>query len=326
MNIFPARFHLLSARLTAFCLLLLLASPLAAGPLRDKLKERQKEKLQERMEEEQEAVANRTLPAGCMLKEDVAYGEAPRQKMDVYLPAASAAPAPIIFMVHGGAWKYGDKKNTRVVDNKLNRYVPGGFIFISVNYRMLPLADPLEQLDDIARALAYVQAHAAEFHGDPSKVILMGHSAGAHLVSLLSCHPDLAGRHGIKPWLGTVSLDSATYNVVETMEHKHLKLYDEPFGTDKKFWRACSPYHVLSKPVPPILAVYSSQRDDSTAQARNFAAHATKLGSRVTTLGEDLKHSEINEFLGKPGAYTNAVENFLRALDPAVAALLDSKS
>lgn len=303
-------------------LLLLSPAAVSAGPLRDRIKERQKAKLEEMMEQEKEAAANRQLPPGTTLKADLAYGPAPRQKLDVYLPPAGAAPAPVIFMVHGGAWKWGDKTNTRVVDNKLQHWVPRGFVFVSINYRMLPAAGPLEQADDVARALAYVQAHAADFNADPARVILMGHSAGAHLVTLISTHPDLAAKHGVKPWLGTVSLDSAVYNVVAMMEHKHLKLYDEPFGTDRNFWQACSPYHVLTKPVPPILAVCSTKSDDSVKQSKAFAAHAKKMGTSVTVLPEDLKHSEINELLGQPGAYTEAVEKFLRRLDPVVAAKL----
>lgn len=293
-----------------------------AGPIRDALKERRAERLRNAMAEEMDAASTRPLPDGVVRKADLAYGPHAQQRLDVYLSATAKEIAPIIFMVHGGAWKYGDKRMAAVIENKIQRWVTKGFVFVSVNNRLLPAANPLEQAEDVARALAYVQQHAAEFQGDPARVILMGHSAGAHLVSLVSTHADLAFRQGAKPWLGTVSLDSAAYDIAAIMEDRHFKFYDEAFGKDPAFWRLASPYHVLAKPVPPILVVCSSRRDDSTDQAEKFSARARKIGSPVTVLTEDLSHKEINQLLGKPGAYTGAVEAFLRTLDPMVAAML----
>lgn len=92
-----------------------------------------------------------------LVMRDVAYGDGKRQRMDIYRPAIAyiaAHKAPIILMVHGGGWAYGDKGLDRVVDNKVARWVPRGFIFVSVNYPMIPDADPVAQADHIARALA----------------------------------------------------------------------------------------------------------------------------------------------------------------------------
>ena len=306
-------------------LLIAMADSSCAGPLREAIKERRIEKLKSALQEEANDSASRELPEGVTLQRDLAYGSDPRQQLDVYLPAAATELAPIIFLVHGGAWKFGDKRATGVIDNKVRRWVTRGFILVSINYRMLPDANPLQQAEDVARALAYVQQHAAEFHGDSAQVVLMGHSAGAHLVSFISAHPDLATKLGAKPWLGTVSLDSAAFDVVEIMQHRHFKLYDEAFGKDPAFWKSVSPYHVLTKPVPPILAVCSSRRDDSTKQAKQFAAHAKQISSSVTVQAEDLTHADINKKLGEPGAYTDAVEAFLRTLDPVVAAKLGKR-
>jgi acetyl esterase/lipase len=131
----------------------------------------------------------------------VAYGGDAAQRFDVYAPR-EAKGAPVIFMVHGGSWFYGDKRETAVVEHKVERWAPKGYVFISVNYRMVPKADPLEQARDVARALAFAQSRAKEWGGDPSKFILMGHSAGAHLVGLLSANPAEAVKLGAKPWLG----------------------------------------------------------------------------------------------------------------------------
>jgi arylformamidase len=99
------------------------------------------------------------LPGGIRVIRDVAYGGDSRQRFDVYVPA-QAKNAPVIFMVHGGAWRTGDKAAKSVVENKVSRWVPMGFIFISANYRLLPETDPLEQARDVARAIAAAQDKA----------------------------------------------------------------------------------------------------------------------------------------------------------------------
>ena len=80
--------------------------------------------------------------------------------------------------------------------------------------------------------------------------------------------------------------------------------------------------HHLTKDGPPWLGVCSSERRISCGANRTYAAKAMEVGARAETLGEDLNHGEINNELGKPGAYTDAVEVFMGSLDPAVKALL----
>jgi acetyl esterase/lipase len=262
------------------------------------------------------------LPAGAVAMRDIAYGSDPKQVMDVYRPRA-ASHAPVIFMVHGGAWRFGDKTATSVVANKIARWLPKGFIFISIDYPMLPQQDALRQADDVARALAFAQAHATSWGGDPAKFIVMGHSAGAHLVALLSAAPAKAYRIGAKPWLGTVALDSAAMDVAGVMQRRHLPFYDSAFGSDPAQWRQASPIAMLTAGATPLLAVCSTQRrDHSCTAAADYVARATTLGVRASVSQQDLSHEQIDERLGLPGAYTDDVEAFLRTLDPAVAAAL----
>lgn len=297
---------------------LLLASPLwgampcpvQAGPVMD------------RMAERREARQNALTAAQSPAHKDVAYGSDPSQTLDVYVPTTAVRGAPAIFMVHGGAWAIGDKASSQVVRHKAARWLPKGLLFISVNYRMLPKADPLEQARDVARALAFAQQHAASWGGDAGRFVLMGHSAGAHLVSLLAANPDLAREQGAKPWLGTVSLDSAAFDVPAIMKARHARLYDRAFGQDPTFWAATSPLHQLKQAQAPLLAVCSSRRDDACPQAQGFADKAKALGMRVTVLPQDRSHAEINNELGEPGAYTEAVEDFLRSLDERLAQAL----
>ncbi|MEY3768815.1 MAG: hypothetical protein RLZZ11_1885 [Cyanobacteriota bacterium] len=150
------------------------------------------------------------------------------------------------------------------------------------------------QLQDVARALAFVQEKAASWGGDPDRVILMGHSAGAHLVTLLDVSPFSQFNPRPRPVLGTVSLDSAAMDVEQ----------------------------VMTPGSAPVLSVYSTRRDDATRQTQQFAAKGKSLGLRIETLGQDLSHGDINGQLGLDNAYTRQVETFMASLDAKVAQLL----
>ncbi|MDB5849585.1 MAG: alpha/beta hydrolase [Rhodoferax sp.] len=251
--------------------------------------------------------------------DDLPYGVAPRQRMDVILPARPAH-APVLLMVHGGAWMAGNKDSRGVVDNKAARWVARGFIFVSVNYRMWPEADPAEQALDVARALAAVQAQAPGWGGDPARVVLMGHSAGAHLVALLGAAPSRARAAGAGPWLGTIALDSAAVNVPALMQRPHLRFYDRVFGSDPAYWASASPLQQMSADATPMLLVCARQRPDQPCrQAEEMAVRAKALGRQTDVLPQSLTHAEINAQLGLPGGYTDAVEAFMAGLDPALA-------
>jgi arylformamidase len=252
-------------------------------------------------------------PIGMRVLRDLPYGSDPAQRMDVYLPSAPQR-APVLFMVHGGGWRIGDKAMGRVTTNKVNHWVGRGYIFVSVNYRMLPAADPLEQSKDIASAVAAAQSSAAGWGGDASRFILMGHSAGAHLVALLAADPAAAYAMGAKPWLATIALDSAAYDVSRIMNERHFRLYDDAFGKDPAYWRKVSPLDRLSGTPAPMLLVCSTLRKDSCEQARSFAAQVNLRQGRATVLPLALTHAEINQNLGLPGPYTSAVSDFFAGL------------
>jgi acetyl esterase/lipase len=254
-----------------------------------------------------------------VLTRDVKYGADRLQSFDVYA-AAGAKGAPIIFMVHGGAWRIGDKTNDRVVDAKVAHWVPKGFVLISANNRLLPDADPFEQARDIADALAFAQQHAAEWGADGARVVLMGHSAGAHLVTLVATSQEL--RAIPQPWLATISLDTATLDVVETMRGSHHRLYDIAFGRDETFWTRTSPLAQLTRDTSPFLLVCSTRRSDSCPQGDAFAAKAKSLGVRAEVLRKDFSHREINQLLGSDATYTAAVDRFLASVDPTFASRL----
>ncbi|WP_426305661.1 alpha/beta hydrolase [Acidovorax facilis] len=280
--------------------------------------------------QKQAAAAPAALSVGVQRIADVPYGTDPAQRMDVYVPTspttgtnslvASAVRAPVIFMVHGGGWRHGDKAMGRVVQEKVNRWVPTGFILISINYRMLPDAPVAVQERDVQAALMAAQQRAGTWGGDPNRFILMGHSAGAHLVALLNARAPQALREGAWPWLGTVSLDSAMMNVPARMRAPHLPLYDDAFGADPAYWVAMSPFHQWTAGAPPMQMVCSAQRaDDPCQQSDAMARHVRNQGGRAEVLPQDLDHGEINAQLGLDSDYTRAVEAFMGSLDAEVA-------
>ncbi|HLO63017.1 MAG TPA: alpha/beta hydrolase [Azonexus sp.] len=249
---------------------------------------------------------------------DVPYGPAAEQRFDFYAPP-QGRDAPLIVMVHGGGWRRGDKEMGRVVDNKVARWVPRGIAFASINYRMQPTAAPLDQARDVARALAALQRDAAKLGIDRDNIVLMGHSAGAHLIALLAARPDLQDEAGVKTWRGTVLLDSGALDVPAIMNGRHLPLYDRAFGSNPADWLAASPYQQLRQASGPLLAVCSSRRLNACPQAGNFVAKAKGLGTQAAVLPLDKTHAEINAQLGEEAAYTAEVERYLGNWSPAFA-------
>lgn len=253
-----------------------------------------------------------TAAAGDVLR-DVPYGNARAQRMDVYRPDAPHG-APIIVMVHGGAWMLGDKRSSGVVEPKATHWKQLGYVFVSVNYRLWPEANPVDQARDVASALAYVQRHASGWGGDPARIVLMGHSAGAHLVALLSANPALAGTQGATRWLGTVSLDAGAIDVAGLMAAPHARFYDRVFGADPAFWHRASPLDQLAHEAVPMLLVCSSKRVLSCPANHAFAQRAQAMGDQADVLDMPLSHADLNAGLGALDGYTANVDGFLRRL------------
>lgn len=259
--------------------------------------------------------------ADNLVRRNIAYGAEDEQRFDVYAPE-QARRAPVIFLVPDGGGSNGDKDARRVLENKLGRWLPRGFAVVTVNYRAAPKAGPYEQARDVAQALAKAQEMADNWGGDRKRFILIGHSAGAHLIALLASTPRLSTDLQTAPWLGSILLDSGTLDVPGIMTGRHFKLYDEAFGSDPNYWQATSPYHQLDRRTAPILAVCSTQRPESCPQAQRFVAKAESFGTRAAVLAQDLSHREISLSLGGESRYTAAIEAFMRGLDKGVAAAL----
>lgn len=260
---------------------------------------------------------------------NVAYGGKSLEKLDVFFSGkkSTVASAPIILMVHGGGWCVGDKGGAMMTENKVARWMPKGFVFISINYPMInDGSNALAQASHVAKAAAFVQANAQKWGGDPTKLVLMGHSAGAHLVSLVNASAKIRQANGLRPILGTVSLDAGAIDVVKQMPNVYpfLKIrYQEAFGLTEAEWITASPFHQFDASAAPWLGVCSTTRkDDPCGQAKAYADKSNRLGVKAAVQPEHKSHSTLNKELGKPGDYTSKVETFMASLDPLIAQLL----
>ncbi len=114
---------------------------------------------------------------------DIPYAEPAleRQVLDVYSPQ-DAKNLPVVFWIHGGGWQAGDKSSVQI---KPQVFVDKGFVFVSTNYRLLPHVDMETIVRDIAKSIHWVHDHIAEHGGDPKRLLIMGHSAGAQLAALV---------------------------------------------------------------------------------------------------------------------------------------------
>ena len=270
------------------------------------------------------SAVSHAVPENVTLRSDIAYGPHEKQKLDVYSPAG-AEDAPVIFMIHGGAWRGGDKARPEETDLKVAHWVPKGFVYISTNYRLLPEMDPVGQARDVAAAIAFAQKNAAKWGGNADKFILMGHSAGAHLVSLVAAdHKNLSGGK-MQPWLGTVSLDISNYDLPSRVSGENpSEFYLEIFGNDPTYWQKASPYHTLTEQMPPFYAVCTTQNEFACPQSELFVKKAKSFGGKGGVLAVGLGHMEINWEFGKNADYTAAVDMLLKAIDPEVEGLLEN--
>ena len=117
------------------------------------------------------------------VKRDIPYAEPadPRQKVDIYAPEG-AKNLPVVFWIHGGGWQTGDRTNIQV---KPQAFADKGFVFVSTGYRLLPNVDMGTIIRDVAKSVRWVHDHIGEHGGDPKRILVMGHSAGAQLAALI---------------------------------------------------------------------------------------------------------------------------------------------
>jgi acetyl esterase/lipase len=133
------------------------------------------------------ALLNITVPrGGYSLHRDINYGPVPRQKLDIYVPDGLTAPAPVILFFYGGNWDSGSKELYLAFGQA---FASEGFVVAIADYRLYPAVKYPAFLEDSAAAFAFVHAHASQYGGDPGRIFLAGHSAGAYNAIMLVSDP-----------------------------------------------------------------------------------------------------------------------------------------
>jgi acetyl esterase/lipase len=263
--------------------------------------------------------ASEAPPAG---RTEYAYGSDALQKLDFW-PAASGRPAPLILFVHGGGWKRGDKQSATGM-HKVEHWTDEGFAFASINYRLVPAATVEQQAADVCAAVAWLRGHAARLGIDTSRVVLMGHSAGAHLVALVGTDPQYLAAAGLSlsDLRGVIALDGACYDFPRQLAGAGRFMrgtYSEAFGTEPARQRALSPALQTLKPNTPAFLIVHIDRADGRAQAEALANALMQAGTSAEVHGVDgtglLGHLEINRSLGRADyPATAVVDAWLRKL------------
>jgi arylformamidase len=260
------------------------------------------------------------------VKRDIPYADPAdkRQVLDVYSPKG-AKDLPVVFWIHGGGWQTGDKKDVQLKPQAFN---DKGFVFVSTNYRLLPDVDMGTIVRDVAKAVRWVHDHVAEYGGDPKRLFVMGHSAGAQLAALV-CTDDRylkAEKLSLDVVKGCVPVDGDTFDVpaiIETAEAR-WKAHGLPpakFGHREKFGNDPAKHkdfsavtHVAKdKNIPPFLILHVAEHPDTSAQARRLGNVLKEAGVPVTVFGaRETTHNRINADLGKPDdPATKALFEFL---------------
>lgn len=288
--------------------------------------------------------------SGYTLHKDIVYATGTPQNqltLDVYVPNGGAVKKPVMVYVHGGSWRTGDKAHTA---NKDEYFTKLGYVFVSVNYRLSP--DPINLTDanrvmfpthprDVAKAVAWVFNNIGNYSGDVGKVSLIGHSAGAHLVSLLSTDKSYLNNEGIQlnQIKCTCSLDAGAYDIpyylnkYEAQGSNQWNTYINAFGNNQTTWQNASPitYLASNQFIPPFMLVHqgTAQRVDL---ATRFGNALTNKAIPVTYLNaQPLDHEGINQVLGSTlpqvQVYNNAVSNFFtNCLNNPVTAIENEES
>ncbi len=248
------------------------------------------------------------------VRRDIPYADPAqkRQTLDVYAPAG-AKDLPVVFWIHGGGWQTGDKKDVQLKPQAFN---DRGFVFVSINYRLLPDVDMGTIVRDVAKAVRWVHDHIAEHGGDPDRLFVMGHSAGAQLAALVCTDDRYLKAEGLSLAIvkGCVPVDGDTYDVpaiIETAETRwrvhHLPPakfgHREKFGNDPEKHKDFSAVtHVArDKGIPPFLLLHVAGHPDTTAQAQRLANVLRDADVPVTVFAApETTHSKINADLGRP--------------------------
>jgi arylformamidase len=250
--------------------------------------------------------------------------------LDVYTPKSSStdsqeAGRPVVVMIHGGGWRSGDKGNESQGARKASLFVGQGYVYVSVNYRLSPAVQHPAHVEDVAKALSWLADNIASYGGDPKRIFLMGHSAGAHLAALVTTDEAYLNRLGKSPAMvrGVILLDTAAYDILRNIDNFpdsefNRLLIENAFGKDRETWAKASPIeYVKQGKVLPAFLVFHTDRKSSTAISKEFVEALQKAGvPAADVLVRGKNHQKLNREIGQQGDGTSGlILEFLHGKD-----------
>ena len=247
---------------------------------------------------------------------------APTQKVDIYRPdkpagglfalAAKQPEKPVVLYVHGGGWIKGDRDRVYHLPAWAKER---GYVLVSIDYRPVPKTNIDGQVSDVVRAINWTRNHITTYGGDPSRIVIMGHSAGSHLVSMVAAKK-LGG--DIR---GVVANDVQAYDLAEyyrLRNNSHARVYRAAFGTNRADWARWSPMTWVKQNsgFPPFLILHSrSDGERRKKLANHFAVALRAKGTLVTVFdGKNYTHGSIASRIGRSAEVTRAVDRFVAAV------------
>jgi acetyl esterase/lipase len=204
----------------------------------------------------------------------LAYGEDPRLKLDVYVPR-QAGSRPVVVFFYGGTWSSGMRANYAFVGAAL---AERGYVTVIPDYRLYPAVRFPAFIQDGARAVDWAQQHARDFGGDPDRIVLMGHSAGAHIAALLAFNPSYLAKAGVRPdsIAGFIGM-SGPYALTPDTDTLHA-IFGPPYQPSD--WQ---PVQFVGRTSPATLLLHGA--DDQVVAS----AHTERLRDTLRSSGVDVE-------------------------------------
>ncbi len=241
-------------------------------------------------------VLNGLVPSdGYHLHADIAYGDLARQQLDIYQPKHVAALSPVVIFFYGGSWDSGSKADYKFVAEALTSH---GVTVVIPDYRVYPDVLFPEFMADPVRAAAWVKQHIQQYQGDPARVFLAGHSAGAHIAVMLGVNAEYLAQAGLTAADFSGIIGSAGPYDFLPLKSARLK---EIFGEESQQWKS-QPIHFVDGRNPPMQLLVGLK--DGTVWPRNtfnLAAKIQQAGGQVEVVEfPTYHHVDMAAKLAKP--------------------------
>jgi acetyl esterase/lipase len=215
--------------------------------------------------------------SGYAVHRAIAYGTDPRQKLDVYVPAGLSGPAPVLLFFYGGSWTGGSRANYLAFGQA---FASAGMVVAVADYRLYPQVKYPAFVEDAASALAWVHAHAAQYGGDPGRVFVAGHSAGAFNAVMLASEPAfIQAKGGSLDWIRGVIGIAGPYNFLPMRDPLYIDIFHGANNTD-----AMPVTHVTGVRPPMLLVAGEADETVSPRNTDDMAAKLKSFGSEVKVI------------------------------------------